>query len=92
LIGVAITVQGRSVQITTGNAALAAFDTGTTLIGGPTADVNAFWAAVPGSARIVGQQQGFFSFRELQFSSLFLKICNAKRASSSSQPALPRFK
>jgi len=58
----AITVQGRSVQITTGNAALAAFDTGTTLIGGPTADVNAFWAAVPGSARIVGQQQGFFSF------------------------------
>ncbi|KIK09781.1 hypothetical protein K443DRAFT_671105 [Laccaria amethystina LaAM-08-1] len=57
----AITVQGQSVQITTGNAALAAIDTGTTLIGGPTADVNAIWAAVPGSAAVV-DQEGFFSF------------------------------
>jgi cathepsin D len=57
----AITVQGQSVQISTGNAALAAIDTGTTLIGGPTADVNAIWAAVPGSAA-VENQQGFFSF------------------------------
>lgn len=57
----AITVQGQSVQISTGNAALAAIDTGTTLIGGPTADVNAIWAAVPGSAA-VADQQGFFSF------------------------------
>lgn len=57
----AITVQGQSVQITTGNAALAAIDTGTTLIGGPSADVNAIWAAVPGSAAVVNQQ-GFFSF------------------------------
>jgi cathepsin D len=57
----AITVQGQSVQIATGNSALAAIDTGTTLIGGPTVDVNAIWAAVPGSAPIVNQQ-GFFSF------------------------------
>jgi len=60
-------VQGQSVKITTGNAAVAAIDTGTTLIGGPTADVNAIWAAVPGSAAVVNQE-GFFSFRELQFS------------------------
>ena len=58
---VAITVQGQSVQIAT--AALAAFDVGSTLIGGPTADVHAIWAAVPGSAAVVSQQ-GFFSFRE----------------------------
>ena len=63
LIRVAITVQGKSVQITTGNDALALLDTGTTLIGGPTADVRAIWAAVPGSAAVVNQQ-GFFSFRQ----------------------------
>ncbi|KIK02661.1 hypothetical protein K443DRAFT_677390 [Laccaria amethystina LaAM-08-1] len=56
----AITVQGQSVQITTGNAALAVFDTGTTLIGGPTADVKAIWAAVPGSAVVNGTE--YFSF------------------------------
>lgn len=63
MICVAITVQGQSVQITTGNAALVLFDTGTSLIGGPSADVNAIWAAVPGSAAVVNQK-GFFSFRE----------------------------
>lgn len=47
----------------TGNAALVLFDTGTSLIGGPSADVNAIWAAVPGSAAVVNQK-GFFSFRE----------------------------
>jgi len=59
----AITVQGQSVQITTGNAALVVIDTGSTLIGGPTADVKAIWAAVPGSAAVVDPQlEGFFSF------------------------------
>ena len=82
-------MQGQSVQISTGNDALAAIDTGTTLIGGPTADVNAIWAAVPGSAA-VADQEGFFSFRELQFSSPF--NLNLERASSTSQPALPQFK
>lgn len=56
-----ITVQGKSVSITTGSAALSAIDTGTTLIGGPTADVNTIWAAVPGSSP-VANMQGFFSF------------------------------
>jgi len=63
LIHVAITVQGQSIKITTGSAALAVIDVGSTLIGGPTADVNAIWAAVPGSAAVVNYA-GFFSFRE----------------------------
>ncbi|KAJ7122045.1 aspartyl protease [Mycena crocata] len=62
LLGVsAITVQGNSVDVATGNAALAAIDTGTTLIGGPTADVNAIWNAVPG-ARTIASMPGFFQF------------------------------
>jgi len=58
----AVSVGGTSVAITTGNTALAAIDTGTTLIGGPTADVAAIWAAVPGSAASQ-DSQGFFEFR-----------------------------
>jgi cathepsin D len=57
----AVSVGGTSVAITTGNTALAAIDTGTTLIGGPTADVAAIWAAVPGSAASQ-DSQGFFEF------------------------------
>ena len=58
----AVSVGGTSVAITTGTTALAAIDTGTTLIGGPTADVAAIWAAVPGS-QASQDQQGFFEFR-----------------------------
>ncbi|KAF9527359.1 aspartic peptidase domain-containing protein [Crepidotus variabilis] len=46
----AITVNGKSVTIATGDAAIAAIDTGTTLIGGPSDAVAAVWAQVPGSA------------------------------------------
>ncbi|RDB16308.1 Lysosomal aspartic protease [Hypsizygus marmoreus] len=56
-----MTVQGKRVSITSGNSALAAIDTGTTLIGGPTEDVQAIWAAVPG-AQAVDTMSGFFSF------------------------------
>jgi len=62
LIRVAITVQGQSIRITTGDAAPAAIDTGANFIGGPTADVNAIWAAVPGSAAV--NNTGFYSFRK----------------------------
>jgi cathepsin D len=58
----AITVNGKGVTTSTGNAALAAIDTGTTLIGGPSADVQAIWAAVPGSVPMTGQNAGFYSF------------------------------
>ncbi|KAG6846654.1 hypothetical protein H0H93_012601, partial [Arthromyces matolae] len=57
-----VTVQGKSVAITnSGIVSLAAIDTGTTLIGGPTADVAAIWAAVPGS-QTVPSMSGFYSF------------------------------
>ncbi|KAF9258848.1 acid protease [Marasmius fiardii PR-910] len=56
-----LTVNGNSVPVTSGNSALSAIDTGTTLIGGPSADVRAFWGAVQGSAT-VPDMPGFFSF------------------------------
>ena len=58
-----ITVQGKSVKIATGDGAMSAIDTGTTLIGGPSVDVQSIWAAVPGSQPMDGNMQGFYSFR-----------------------------
>jgi cathepsin D len=56
-----VTVQGNKVKIATGNAAI---DTGTTLIGGPSADVKNIWAAVPNSQPMNDiLMQGFYSFR-----------------------------
>ncbi|KAJ7114926.1 aspartic peptidase domain-containing protein [Mycena epipterygia] len=58
-----VTVQGKSVTISTGDTAIAAIDTGTTFIGGPTADVNAIWAAVPGASALQeADDEGFFQF------------------------------
>ncbi|KAJ7040974.1 aspartic peptidase domain-containing protein [Mycena alexandri] len=59
----AVTVQGNSVDISTGNAAFSAIDTGTTAIGGPSDDVSAIWAAVPGASAVRDQGgEGFFQF------------------------------
>lgn len=60
----ALTVQNQTLQVPTGSA-LSAIDTGTTLIGGPSAEVAAFWAKVPGSqsADSAGMQ-GFYTYRE----------------------------
>ncbi|KJA26704.1 hypothetical protein HYPSUDRAFT_132772 [Hypholoma sublateritium FD-334 SS-4] len=57
----AITVNGKSVQLEGSGQAIAAIDTGTTLITGATADVQAIWAEVPGSAPSP-DQTGFFTF------------------------------
>ncbi|KDQ55714.1 hypothetical protein JAAARDRAFT_37134 [Jaapia argillacea MUCL 33604] len=57
-----LTVGGKAVTVPTGNSALAAIDTGTTLIGGPSAGVQAYWAGVPGSQALTGQYQGFYAF------------------------------
>jgi len=56
-----LNVNGKSVAITTGDSAVAAIDTGTTLIGGPTNDVAAFWNLVPNSGPIQNMP-GFFAF------------------------------
>ena len=45
----AVTVNGQRVSVPSGDLAVAAIDTGTTLIGGPTEAMDAIWAAVFGS-------------------------------------------
>ena len=65
-----VTVQGQSVQVPTGNAALAAIDTGTTLVAGPSDGVAAIYNAIPGSQALSGQMAGFFTFR-----AFFLLAC-----------------
>ncbi|EKM54825.1 uncharacterized protein PHACADRAFT_258950 [Phanerochaete carnosa HHB-10118-sp] len=57
-----VTVNGQSVSISTGAAAVSAIDTGTTLIGGPSDGVQAVWQAVPNSQALSGDMEGFFSF------------------------------
>ncbi|KAI8993951.1 aspartic peptidase domain-containing protein [Trametes punicea] len=56
-----VTVQGKSVSVPTGDAALSAIDTGTTLIGGPSDAVQAIYQAIPGSSP-VENMQGFFQY------------------------------
>ncbi|KAJ7240855.1 aspartic peptidase domain-containing protein [Mycena haematopus] len=58
----AVTVQGNSVTIPSGDA-ISAIDTGTTAIGGPSDGVAAIWAAVPGAGPVQEQGgEGFFQF------------------------------
>ncbi|KAL9711468.1 hypothetical protein Ac2012v2_004539 [Leucoagaricus gongylophorus] len=57
-----ITVQGNSISIATGSSAISAIDTGTTLIGGPSAQVQAIWNAVPGAQELGSEMPGFWSF------------------------------
>ena len=59
-------MNGKTVNTGTGNTA--AIDTGTTLIGAPTAAVNAIWGAVSGSVALTGNMSGFYSFRMYSFS------------------------
>lgn len=67
LPNLALTASGKSVSVPTGQAGLAAIDTGTTLIGGPTSAVNSLFDQIPGSMNLsqFGQQfAGMFSIRE----------------------------
>jgi len=54
-----VTVQGNSVPI---SSALSAIDTGTTLIAGPSVDVQNIWAQVPDSQPLTGSMEGFYGF------------------------------
>ncbi|KAI0743974.1 aspartic peptidase domain-containing protein [Daedaleopsis nitida] len=56
-----LTAQGQSIAIPTGNSALSAIDTGTTLIGGPSSAVSAFYKAI-GAQPLDGQMEGFWAF------------------------------
>ena len=67
-----VTINGKVVNI--GNTNTAAIDTGTTLIGGPTATVDAIWGAVPNSVALTGDMSGYFSFRMYS-----LSICGGAR-------------
>jgi len=50
----------------------AAIDTGTTLIGGPSAYISQIFANIPGSAPATGDFQGYYTFRK--FSSFILSF------------------
>lgn len=57
-----LTVQGNSISLSgSSTTRLAAIDTGTTLIGGPSADVKAFWATIDGS-REASNEAGLYAF------------------------------
>ncbi|KAF9067496.1 aspartic peptidase domain-containing protein [Rhodocollybia butyracea] len=55
-----LTAQSQTITLNASNQ-LAAIDTGTTLIGGPSDAVQEFYANIPGSGPVLGQE-GFFSF------------------------------
>ena len=56
-----VTVNGKAITVGAQNAAI--IDTGATLIGGPSAAVKAFWAAVPNAVALSGAYAGLYAFR-----------------------------
>ncbi|KIK60512.1 hypothetical protein GYMLUDRAFT_43837 [Collybiopsis luxurians FD-317 M1] len=57
-----ITSQGSAISIASGSSALAAIDTGTTLIGGPEEEVAAIYANIPNSKAGTGQLEGYYQY------------------------------
>jgi hypothetical protein len=60
----AVSVQGSTLTANPNAQSLAAIDTGTTLIGGPTAVVTEIYSKIPDSQPLSGQMQGYFSIRK----------------------------
>jgi len=58
----AIASQGSSISIPSGSSALAAIDTGTTLIGGPSSAVAEIYANIPGSQAGTGNLEGYYTY------------------------------
>lgn len=58
-----VAVSGKSVDKPTGDSSAAVIDTGTSLLGGPSADVAAIYSAIPGSQALTGENAGFYSLR-----------------------------
>ncbi|KAI0319007.1 aspartic peptidase domain-containing protein [Amylostereum chailletii] len=57
-----LTLGGTAINIGSASNNLAAIDTGTTLVGGPTAAVTAFWDAVDNSQSLGNQMPGFWAY------------------------------
>lgn len=57
-----VSVQGTALDLSADNGALAAIDTGTTLVGGPADAIQQIYAAIPGSARGTGNYEGYWMF------------------------------
>ncbi len=72
-------MNGKTVGI--GNSNSAAIDTGTTLIGAPTAAVNGIWGAVKGAVPLSGQMAGFFSFRTCFYCTPFSRGAGMRQGS-----------
>jgi hypothetical protein len=60
----AMTVNGNSVTLPTGSDALAAIDTGTTLVGGPPDAIAALYAHIPNSQAGTGNMEGYYYYRK----------------------------
>lgn len=60
----AMTVQGKSISMPSGSASYAVIDTGTTLVAGPASGIAAIYAQIPGSSPGTGQWEGFYSYRQ----------------------------
>lgn len=58
----AITSQGGSISVPSGSDALAAIDTGTTLIGGPSDAIAAIYANIPNSQAGTGNLEGYYIY------------------------------
>jgi len=57
-----LTVQGNSITLGSGTSSYAAIDTGTTLVGGPSTQIAAIYAQIPGSALGTGNYQGYYTY------------------------------
>ena len=58
---IALTVQGNAVSV--GSGTIAAIDTGTTNIAGPTDAIKAIYAQIPNSSPATGQWAGYYQYR-----------------------------
>jgi len=58
-----LTANSGSVTLPSGSSSLAAIDTGTTLIGGPSDEVAALYALIPGSTAGTGNFEGYYVYR-----------------------------
>jgi cathepsin D len=60
-----LTVNSNSVTLPSGQSSYAVIDTGTTLIGGPAAQVASIYAHIPNSVLGTGNYEGYYLYRAL---------------------------